>query len=178
MKLAFTLYAPKDTRKAYQLFGATCGPCSLAAATRMEVCDVRPAFPDLPESTFTNLPRMTKALRLLGIPFQKSPAWPSNGLVLVSGPERYHSRHWVAVHQDFLYEVNLDMWLPKALWEREFLPELAWQHGSEPCQWSLESAIEVLDSANSLYSRGLDFGINQAMPQVSYLGVNIALEQF
>lgn len=48
MSLVLTLYAPRDTAKAHDLFGATCGPCSLAAALRREVCEVREAFPTFP----------------------------------------------------------------------------------------------------------------------------------
>lgn len=58
MNLALTLYAPRDIEKAHQLFGATCGPCSLAAAVRRDVCEIREAFPTFPEKQFTNLPML------------------------------------------------------------------------------------------------------------------------
>src|SRR6478735_9286013 len=123
MNLALTLYAPRDIGKAHQLFGATCGPCSLAAAVRRDVCELREAFPTFPEKQFTNLPMMVQAIRSLGLQGRRTMKWPKHGLALVSGPERYHSRHWLAVHHDFVYEVSLETWLPLLVWERDFLPE-------------------------------------------------------
>lgn len=143
MSLVLTLYAPRDTAKAHDLFGATCGPCSLAAALRREVCEVREAFPTFPEKQFTNLPMMAQAIRLLGLGFRRTAEWPLHGLALVCGPERYHSRHWIAVHQDFVYEVSLETWLPRIVWERDFLPQLAKAHGSHPDDWTLEAGLEI-----------------------------------
>jgi hypothetical protein len=82
-------------------------------------------FPQLPEIQFTNLPMMGNALRSAGLQAERTQSWPQKGLVLLCGPERYYSRHWIAVCGDFLYEVSLDTWLPSSVWRRDFLPELA-----------------------------------------------------
>ncbi len=148
MNLVLSLYAPRDISEAHQLFGATCGPCSLAAAVRRDVCDLRDAFPTFPEKQFTNLPMMVQAIRSLGLEGRRTMAWPKHGLALVSGPVRYHSRHWLAVHQNFVYEVSLETWLPRLVWERDFLPELAIAHDSRPDEWRLEAGIELRDAGH------------------------------
>jgi hypothetical protein len=166
VNLAFSLYAPKDIGKAHQLFGATCGPCSLAAAVRRDVCELREAFPTFPEKQFTNLPMMVQAIRSLGLQGRRTMEWPKHGLVLVSGPERYHSRHWLAVHHDFVYEVSLETWLPLLVWERDFLPELAIAHDCRPEEWWLEAGIEIGGSEHPellLFQSGGDAG-NECLP--------------
>lgn len=143
MSLVLQLYAPRDIAEAYELFGATCGPCSLAAALRRDVREVRDAFPSFPVKQFTNLPMMVQAIKIMGLDGHRTAEWPQHGLALVCGPEKYHSRHWVAVHKDFVYEVSLDTWLPRIVWERDFIPELAKAHDSMPEQWALEAGIEI-----------------------------------
>jgi hypothetical protein len=136
-------YAPSDAAEANRLFGATCGPCSLAALLKRDVASVRHYFPTLPDVQFTNLPMMARALRTAGVGWKRISEWPRQGLVLLCGPERYHSRHWIAVHDDFLYEVSLDTWLPEAVWRRDFLPALALEFDSSAEEWDLEAAFEV-----------------------------------
>lgn len=137
------LYAPSDVEKAFLIFGATCGPCAFAAFLRKEVLEVRHYFPSFPERQYTNLPMMTKALASAGIRWEKVNQWPNQGLVLISGPEKYHSRHWVATTGEFVYEVSLDTWLPKKLWERDYLPELAKRHQSKASDWRVEAGLEL-----------------------------------
>lgn len=187
LNLALSLYAPRDTWKAHQLFGATCGPCALAAAIRRDVCELREAFPTFPEKQFTNLTMMAQAIRSLGLQGRRTIEWPTNGLALISGPERYHSRHWLAVHQDFVYEVSLETWLPRLLWERDFLPELAVRHNSRPEEWGLEAGIEISaaghpefpfidsrgDAGNECFSNG--YRNRQPFTEPFFAGINVRL---
>lgn len=112
MSLTLSLCAPKDSREANQLFGATCAPFSLAAAVSREGCDVRAALPTLAEKQFTNLPMTAQAIRSLGILFHRTTIWSQYGLALICGSERYHARHWLAVYRDFVHEVSLESWQP------------------------------------------------------------------
>lgn len=137
------LYAPSDVEKAFMLFGATCGPCAFAAFMRKEVLEVRHYFPSFPERKYTNLPMMTDALASAGVYWERVREWPKQGLVLISGPRRYHSRHWIAVAGEFVYEVSLDTWLPRKLWERDFLPELAECYQSRASEWYVEAGLEL-----------------------------------
>lgn len=137
------LYAPSDVEQAFLLFGATCGPCSFAAFLKCDVLQVRDCFPTFPDRQFTNLPMMINALNSVGASWEKKPEWPSQGLALICGREKYHSRHWLAVYGEFVYEVSLDTWLPRKVWERDFLPELARHHNSEVFEWDIEAGIEV-----------------------------------
>lgn len=139
------LYAPSDVEQAFILFGATCGPCAFAALLRREVLEIRSFFPSFPERRFTNLPMMTRAIVSAGFACERVEDWPDQGLALICGPEKYHSRHWIAVAGEFIYEVSLDTWLPRFVWERDFLPELARHHNSYPHEWSLEAGLEVTD---------------------------------
>lgn len=140
----FSLYAPSDIEKAHRLYGATCGPCSLAALVRRDACDLRDVFPTFPETQFTNMPMMTRAIQSLGLSCSRTADWPQKGVALLCGPTDYHSRHWIAVQDNFVYEVSLDTWLPRIVWERDFLPELARHHNSTVSQWRLEAGFEIL----------------------------------
>lgn len=139
------LYAPYDVEQAFMLFGATCGPCAFAAFLRREVLEIRDFFPSFPERQFTNLPMMTRALDAAGLAWERVADWPKQGMALICGPEKYHSRHWIAVVGEFVYEVSLDTWLPRSVWERDFVPELARHHGSVPHEWRLEAGLEVTE---------------------------------
>lgn len=145
-----SLYAPSDTAEANASYGANCGPCSFAALTRREVQDVREFFPSFPEKAFTNLSMMTRALKQAGFVWERVDDWPTNGVALICGDVRYYSRHWVAVSGIFVYEVSLDTWLPRQVWERDFLPELARQSGWKIQDWRLEAGIEVRERQSCL----------------------------
>jgi hypothetical protein len=119
------LHSPRDIQEAYRKFGATCGPCAFAALIEKEVAEVIHLFPQFPEKQHTNLPSMKSALRAQGFRFHCTDGFPSFGLTLISGPERYYSRHWIAVRQGCVYDVNLDMWMPTVLWCRDVLPAIA-----------------------------------------------------
>ena len=138
-----TLRAPPDAMAAHRRFGATCGPCALAAALERNVADVIQHFPELHHKTFTNLPSMAHALRAAGISWSRCNDLPRAGLALMCGPQKYYSRHWIAVREQFVYEVCLDMWLPILVWRRDFLPVLAAEFDSLSRRWRVEAAFEI-----------------------------------
>jgi len=100
-------------------------------------------FPSFPNKDFTNLRTMSQALRAAGVQWSRGRGMPSNGLALMSGRQRYYSRHWIAVAGPFVYEVLLQMWLPLFLWRRDFLPVLAADFGSNIEDWTVEAAFEI-----------------------------------
>lgn len=143
LKALIDLYHPSDTRDAHVVYGANCGPCAFAAFVRRNVGEVMQLFPHFPEKQFTNVPAMERALRGLGLFWEKKRSSPKRGLLLVTGPQKYYSRHWIAVEGDFVYEVGLDMWVPFFLWKRDFRPVLAADLGIMPDELTIEIALEV-----------------------------------
>ena len=137
------LYAPNDIAEAHRRFGATCGPCAFAAFFERDVTSVMSFFPQFPEQTFTNLPAMKRALRMVGACWERRATLPHRGLVLMCGPQRYYSRHWLAVQNGFVYEASLEMWLPVFLWTRDFLPLMAADFPGPAEDWRVEAGFEV-----------------------------------
>lgn len=137
------LRPPRDIQEAYQKFGATCGPCAFAALFEKEVAEIIALFPQFPEKQYTNLPSMKSAVRAQGFRFQCTNGFPSFGLTLISGPERYYSRHWIAVRQGCVYDVNLDMWMPTVLWCRDVLPAIARADRWTNEQWYIVRTLAV-----------------------------------
>lgn len=148
------LFAPLDVTRAFELHGANCGPASLAALVGRNICEIMDLFPNFPEKPYTNIPRMHAALRKTGLAFRREAAgFPSDGLVLLqvegpwTAPKRasydaaYH-RHWVSVRWDHIYEVNLESWVPRQVWEEDYLPALVARHDGAT-GWSVRTVFEI-----------------------------------
>lgn len=163
------LYAPLDVDRAYRLHRANCGPASFAALFGRDVCEVMGFFPGFRAKPVTNIPRMHAALRGSGVSFRREARrFPSDGLVLiqVEGPwtaasraafDAPRHRHWVSVRLGYVYEVNLESWVPRQVWEEDYLPALVARH-SGATGWSvsavfeLEAAGRVPDSVGESYA--------------------------
>jgi len=152
------LFAPLDVARAFELHGANCGPASFAALVGRNICEIMDLFPNFPERPFTNIPRMHSALRKTGLNFRRDTIdFPSNGLVLlqVNGPwtapkridyESAYHRHWVTVRWGHVYEVNLESWVPRQVWEEDYLPDLLNRHEGST-GWSVRAVFEIEDQA-------------------------------
>lgn len=148
------LYAPLDVTQAHRLHGANCGPASFAALVGRNVCEVMRYFPNFSEKPVTNIPRMHAALRDSGLRFRRETKnFPVDGLVLiqVEGPwtaprrapyEAPRHRHWVSVRLDHVYEVNLESWVPRQVWEEDYLPALLSRHEGAT-GWSITTVFEL-----------------------------------
>ena len=151
------LRSPLDVREAHANWGANCGPAALAAALGRDIADVVASFPNFPDRPYTNLPMMVGALNSLGLSWSKvddpgsRDGFPTNGVVLIRWISHTHSpsqfngiqrRHWIAVASDFVYEINLDSWVPRQLWETGFLPILAKDH-PQPGAWVIDAGYEL-----------------------------------
>jgi len=137
------LYSPSDVDLAHRVHKATCGPCSFAALVGEEVMAIMELFPQFPQRDFTNLVSMKSALRRYGISWERRTIIPIVGMVLISGPRRYYSRHWIAVKSNCVYEVGLQLWVPRKIWERDYLSALAASEGTRASQWYVEYAFEI-----------------------------------
>src|SRR5262245_42581782 len=120
--------APADVHLAYRLFGANCGPASLAAVLSVEVCDVIALFDQFPDRPYTSRMKMEEALRSCDLEFARTGEFPEFGLALIQfegrwnqfrGSERWAGSysHWIAVSGPLIYEINADGWTSRGEWE-------------------------------------------------------------
>ena len=100
-------FTADDAERAHAVWGANCGPGSLAAIMGMTLDDVRPHLLGFDAKRYTTPSMMNDALRSIGRPWKKiGAAWPGYGLVRVQweGPwtdpgvpmvARYRYTHWI-----------------------------------------------------------------------------------
>jgi hypothetical protein len=60
------IWAPPDVDAAHEAWGATCGPCAVAALWQLHLYAVRPAFPWFSDRPWTTPTQMVEACRALG----------------------------------------------------------------------------------------------------------------
>lgn len=145
MTYTHAYFAPPDVVDANKAWGATCGPCALAAIFGVPVNTVRPFFPLVtPDRTWCNPTEMRVALRSAGRRFEvvqgsAGPTTPA-AMVLVQfeGPWTepganplwaYRHTHWVAARfgeqgRRWVYDVNADGWTTVENWSAATLAEL------------------------------------------------------
>jgi hypothetical protein len=123
-----------------------CGPVAFGALVGISSEELIEFFPESEHRLWTNRRDMEKALRTFGLQFRRCKKhWPKFGLCFVhwSGPwtngypvEMLRRTHWVAVVEDYVFDVNWGGWLPKQNWEEIIVEELlsyhAFAEGWEP----------------------------------------------
>ena len=145
---------PFDLDLCTRLFRANCGPASFAAVTGMLITDIIRFFPQFPHSPHTNIPQMRAALDGCGITSIGPEAkWPRDGLCLLqmTGPwtrgSWSHSacchRHWIAVRNDFVYDVNVNAWMPRTEWENIVMSAIT-AANRRATGWYLLKALELV----------------------------------
>lgn len=102
---------------------------------------------------------MRWALERCGVEYESTNDWPHIGLALVQfrGPwtetkrfqEAAKKRHWVAVSNGNIYDVNAHAWLPLTQWESRIMPLLI---AARPATtgWQLAKSYEVKPSLRYL----------------------------
>jgi hypothetical protein len=150
---SFTDYpVPADLAPCVRLYRANCGPVSFAAVTGLLVTDIIRFFPQFPADPHTNIPQMKSALSRCGISAEDmTEVWPEDGLCLlqITGPwtDRAWShaacghRHWVAVRNGYIYDVNEHAWLEQAIWIKS-MGERAAAH-PRATGWKLLKALRL-----------------------------------
>lgn len=146
-------HVPMDIETANDRWGANCGPVSLAAFLGLEVEEVRPWFAHFPERTWTTMCDMQQALRSANISIaDEHYRIPSRGLLLVQfeGPWKRHRnasryRHWLAVNNNYVFDLNWPQWLPIKIWSLLVFPKF---RQIEPAisGWSPLRALELDDA--------------------------------
>jgi hypothetical protein len=142
----YTLYIPPDNaRVAETIDGYACGHGALAAAAGITVAKAMTRLkPD-----WVNIPQMIKAVyAVTGKAPKVIPGWPpclagavTRKLVMIqwTGPwcdagrppqARCQYRHWIAVRQNRVWDVNLPHWVTRENWEKQIPEILMPEHGT------------------------------------------------
>lgn len=159
-----TRFTFEDANRAYEDWGANCGPGALAAIMDMTLDEVRPHMGDFEDKHYTNPMLMNAALRSIGRQWKKICAiWPNYGLVRVQweGPwtspgvpmrARYRYTHWIGAHTSErngigIFDINCmnngTGWCSIDDWSRYIAPVLAGQYPRADGKWHITHAIEV-----------------------------------
>lgn len=147
------LWRPASTIAELENFGASCGPVAFAALARLRLEAVTQYFPTSDETVWTNRVTMRRALRAIGFEFDKNPGtWPRVGLCLIhfTGPWTRRGypaailqhTHWIAVYEEYVFDINWNGWLPRANWEEVVIEHLLARRLLAD-GWALMTAYEV-----------------------------------
>lgn len=162
--VAHPRFSEEDANRAYEEWGANCGPGALAAVMGMTLDDVRPHMGDFERKGYTNPTLMSAALRSIGLPWRKIGArWPHYGLVRVQweGPwteagvplrVRYRYTHWIGAAIDRgdigIFDINCmnngTGWCSLVDWSDTVVPFLVGHYPRANGRWHITHAIEVL----------------------------------
>ncbi|CAM5576418.1 hypothetical protein MAUB1S_09692 [Mycolicibacterium aubagnense] len=165
------LFSAEDQDRAYDEWGANCGPGAIAAICGLTLDEVRPHMGDFHVKRYTNPTLMWEVLRSLGVRFSvkagqfRDDGWPIYGLARVQweGPwtepgvpmrARYRHTHWVgaaqkAGHGIGIFDINAigngTGWCFLEDWKSRLVPWLL-----EECVprasggWHLTHIVEIL----------------------------------
>jgi hypothetical protein len=154
-----------DAERAYDEWGANCGPGAVAAIMGMTLDAVRPimAAEGFEAKHYTNPSMMNAVLQRIGRPWRKIGAdWPQWGLVRVQweGPwtkpgvpmrARYRYTHWVGSARGAgdwgIFDINCmnngTGWCSLANWRGIVVPYILQQYPRASGTWHVTHAIEV-----------------------------------
>lgn len=119
---------PTDIRQSAKIFGANCGPVSVAALFGTQVIEVMKFFPEFPSRDYATSADMRYALDCCGAKRQVAgPTLPSDGIALIQllgpwtkpgSPVRNQLRytHWVACRLGYVFDINIGDWLEEEEW--------------------------------------------------------------
>ena len=161
--MMLTPFTEDDAYRAYNEWGANCGPGALAAIMGMTLDQVRPHMGDFESKRYTNPTLMNDALRSIGRPWKKIGAiWPNYGLVRVQweGPwtnpgvpmrARYRYTHWIGAETGRasigIFDINCmnngTGWCSLDDWSSTIVPYLVEQYARASGKWHVTHAIAV-----------------------------------
>jgi hypothetical protein len=130
-----------------------CGPSAFAVLAGIAEDQMESYFPNSSSRSWTNRREMEHALHRCGMPFSRQgKAWPRLGLCLIhwKGPWTeakfpaavLQRTHWVAVVEDYVFDVNWRGWLPRENWEDVVVTELIRGHANA-VGWQPLTAYEL-----------------------------------
>lgn len=153
----------EDAQRAFDEWGANCGPGAIAAICGMSLDDVRPHMGDFETKHYTNPTLMYRVLDRIGVNWSKGRAgWPEFGLVRIqwegpwSEPGAHHmagqrQTHWVGCHitdrGTGIFDINAigngTGWCSLENWERIMVPYLTDLDPGATGKWHITHAINV-----------------------------------
>lgn len=143
---------PADIEEAHELWGANCGPCSVAAILNLPVNDVRELFEGFEGRRYANITHIKQALERAGVSrfFSVGAQLPKHGLAFIQwgGHEdkpakvQYRFTHWIAVDGEAVFEVNAPHLTTFESW-RENMPEAVKEEGHGNGSFTVRCGIEV-----------------------------------
>lgn len=157
-------FTAEDSDRAFDEWGANCGPGALAAIMGMTLDEVRPHMGGFENKRYTNPTLMNQALRSIGRPWKKIGAgWPSYGLVRIQWEGRwtnpgvptrvrYRYTHWVGASTfgdeaiavfDINSMSNGTGWCSLDDWSRIIVPFLVQQYSGASGGWHITHSVEV-----------------------------------
>lgn len=173
MKAPPCRFSIDDANRAYDEWGANCGPGAIAAIIGKALDEIRPHLGDFETKGYTNPTLMWSALQSLGVKFRiqnRSPSLPVHGLARIQweGPwtnpgvpirARYRHTHWIAAVRDtrpedtpgweepLVFDINamcVGGWIPFSQWNGSLVPWLLKQ--CEPKAsgvWHITHSVEI-----------------------------------
>lgn len=176
-------FSATDAERAFDAWGANCGPGALAAVSGLPLDGVREHLRSFDQKRYTNPSMMLEALRSLQIPFRlilRPPAtsttvWPQRlGLVRVqwTGPwtapgvpirVRYRHTHWIAAARTAsddigVFDINcMDSggWVSLASWIDVIVPYLTRAHSRADGGWHQTHVVETVAALGRLREGGV-----------------------
>jgi hypothetical protein len=176
--MAASPFTANDVERAYDLWGANCGPGAVAAIMGMTLDQIRPimAAEGFETKHYTNPSMMNAVLRRVGRPWHKiGREWPCYGLARIQweGPwtlpgvpmrARYRYTHWVGVNKrqtTGIFDINCmnngTGWCSLDDWVRVIVPYLTAQYPRATGGWHITHAIEVEKSQAKIARTVLSF---------------------
>lgn len=153
MTLAYP-FTQEESQKAYDAWGANCGPNALAFALQVSLDAVRPLIPGFGEKRYTSPTMMKSALAKAGVSFDVRMPDPSDmyhaapSLVRIqwTGPWTaeganpkwaYRQTHWIASWRDtsdWIFDCNGGIQSPE-LWRQSIVPAITSQIPRADGRW-------------------------------------------
>jgi hypothetical protein len=143
---------PPDIQQSYEVWGANCGPCSLAAVLNLSVNDVRGLFDGFESRGYTNPTHLKAALDRARVKYRAvGPNLPRYGLAFIQwgGHEtkpikaQYRFTHWIGIAGEVVFEVNAPHLTTFQSW-RKIMPAAIKEEGQGNGAYSIRAGIEVL----------------------------------
>jgi len=156
-----SLPVPPDVDLASDRYQANCGPVAFAAALGLSVLEVISNFPQFPQRPWTNLQSMTKALDRLRVPWEiNEKTLPGCGLALIQweGPwmrsrtTALRYTHWVAVYDEYFFDINWPGWLPQPIWEQMIVPQFI-EFEPRITGWAVSLSVGISGQADRSWPR-------------------------
>lgn len=140
---------PPDIEAA-ESWGANCGPAALAAILELSMSQVRPMLGDFESRQFMNLTDVKAVLTRAGRGFSSQSHAPRHGLIFIQWgghdhkPARaqYRFTHWIAIHDDNVFDINLPEIVSWAHWQG-IIPALFKDEGHGDGTFKIRRALVV-----------------------------------